>query len=239
MRNLSQPLSNVLERIHDAPTNGQTLPVESTDSTSSVSSGSSTPSVTTTLPEATALQNGSEHGERGVATPSSLKPATAQEAAELASNLVAASLPPPLTRWLNEWETAERVKGSVGWHPPKAPELTPELVQAVSSQVKSLSEILTPARERGHELELEVSKLFAVFNLFTGDEGKTRLQLASWADALEGYPLYAIRKAARWASRGEHKMPSLAAFITDVKLAVGQNVLPRKRLLEQWLRGEH
>jgi hypothetical protein len=103
--------------------------------------------------------------------------------------------------------------------------------------VMSLSELLVPARERGADLEMEIAKLFASFNVFTGDEGKTRLQVQVWADDLEEFPLYAIRKAAKWARRGEKKMPDLASFIKDVKLAVGTGVLERKRLLEQWLNG--
>jgi hypothetical protein len=62
------------------------------------------------------------------------------------------------------------------------------------------------------------------------------LQFSAWADDLEGYPLYAIRKAARWAWRGDNKLPSLAGFIADVKLEIGANVLSRKKLLERWLR---
>lgn len=108
---------------------------------------------------------------------------------------------------------------------------------AASSQVKHLTEILTPSRERGAELEFEIMKLFAVFNLYTGDEAKTKLQLLSWADDLEEFPLYAIRKAAKWARRGENKLPPLHEFIKDVRLAVGSNVLERKKMLELWING--
>jgi hypothetical protein len=40
-----------------------------------------------------------------------------------------------------------------------------------------------------------------------------------------------IRKAYKWAVRGEAKLPTLAAFIRDVKLAIGSGVLERQRLL--------
>lgn len=53
-----------------------------------------------------------------------------------------------------------------------------------------------------------------------------------WAEELEDFPLYAIRKAYKWAVRGRDKLPSLASFIGDVRLAIGTNVLTRKRLLD-------
>lgn len=77
--------------------------------------------------------------------------------------------------------------------------------------------------------------MFAAFNLYTGDQGKINAMVEVWADELEEYPLYAIRKAYKWAIRGEGKLPSLASFIRDVKLAIGSNVLARKKLLERWL----
>ena len=56
-----------------------------------------------------------------------------------------------------------------------------------------------------------------------------------WGEELQQYPMYAIRKAYKWAVRAEGKMPSLAAFISDVKLAVGSEVLTRQKRLQQWL----
>ena len=87
--------------------------------------------------------------------------------------------------------------------------------------MKSLSEILRPARERSVELEFEVGKLFAAFNVWAGDEAKLKLQIAVWCEELEEFPLYAIRKATRWSVRGCQKLPTLAAFVADVRLAIG------------------
>jgi hypothetical protein len=97
--------------------------------------------------------------------------------------------------------------------------------------VKSLSDILQPARERGPELEFEIGKLMAAFNVWTGDDAKLKLQVAAWCEELEEFPLYAIRKAARWAKRGSQRLPTIAAFIADVRLAIGPGVLERKKLL--------
>ncbi|WP_208603616.1 hypothetical protein [Mesorhizobium loti] len=86
-----------------------------------------------------------------------------------------------------------------------------------------------------HELEVQILKMFAAFNLYTGDRGKLNAMVEVWADELEEYPLYAIRKAYKWAIWGEGKLPSLAAFIRDVKLAVGNQVIERRNLLVRWL----
>lgn len=101
--------------------------------------------------------------------------------------------------------------------------------------MRSLTDLLVPARDRGPELEAQILKMFAAFNLYTGDRGKLNAMVEVWADELEEYPLYAIRKAYKWAIRGEGKLPSLAAFIRDVKLAVGNNVVERRKLLQRWL----
>lgn len=56
----------------------------------------------------------------------------------------------------------------MGGRAPTVPDLTAEEKAAVSQSVKSLSEILRPARERGAELEAPIAKLFAGFDLHRG-----------------------------------------------------------------------
>ena len=46
----------------------------------------------------------------------------------------------------------------------------------------------------------------------------------------------AIRKAAKWTVVSQTKLPSVAAFIADVRLAIGSGVLERRRLLAQFTR---
>jgi len=123
------------------------------------------------------------------------------------------------------------VVASVGGQAPTKPNLSEQERALLSQQVKSLSEILQPARERGPELEVAIGSMFAVMNVFTGDDAKLKLQVAGWCEALGEYPLFAIRKAAKWAVTGREKLPSLSAFISDVRLAMGSNVLERKARL--------
>jgi hypothetical protein len=160
-------------------------------------------------------------------------PRTADEAAELAERLVGALLPPSVQSWLTGMEQAEMVAGSVGMKRPPVPVLTDTERETLTTCLTSLSELLAPAGRRGTELEQAVTKLFAAFNVFTGDQVKLRAQVLVWCEELEGLPLYAIRKAYKWAVRGGDKLPSLASFLADVRFAVGADVLARKRLLEQ------
>ena len=107
------------------------------------------------------------------------------------------------------------------------PELTPEERQSVCQSVRLLSDVMAPARTRGPELEAEILRMFAAFNLYTGDEAKLKAMLMVWADELEEYPLFAIRKAIKWAVRSCDKLPTIAYIISDVKLAMGTNVASR------------
>ncbi len=118
-----------------------------------------------------------------------------------------------------------------GKHPPLPPTFTAEERDQLSLQVKSLSEILQPARERGNELEKVIAPMFAAMNVYTGDQAKLTLQVAKWCHYLEDFPLYAICKAAKWTVVSRDKLPSVAAFIADVKLAIGIGIWERKRLL--------
>jgi hypothetical protein len=134
-----------------------------------------------------------------------------------------------------EWQEQTQASGQTAYPIVPAPVATPLMMQTISQTVMSLSEILAPARQRPNELAEVIGKLFAAFNQFTGDAAKTAAQVDVWAEELSEFPLYAIRKAYKWAVRGEGKLPSLSAFIADAKLAVGTNVLERNRLLVGWL----
>jgi hypothetical protein len=46
--------------------------------------------------------------------------------------------------------------------------------------------------------------------------------------------LDAIRRAYKWSMRGKGELPTSAAFIKDVKLAIGPDVMQRRQLLVEW-----
>lgn len=171
---------------------------------------------------------GAVHGKTGVTVK------TAEEAELLLANLTTTLQPPCVQAWLTAMEQHSLVAASIpGKHPPAPPVLSPTECATVRETLLSLSEVLAPARNRGGELELTIGKMFAGYNLFTGDEAKLKAQIMVWAEELEGYPLYAIKKAYKWALRGDDKLPSLAQFIRDVKVAIGTETLARHKLLKQ------
>jgi hypothetical protein len=65
-------------------------------------------------------------------------------------------------------------------------------------------------------------------NVYTGDQAKLTLQAAQWCRYLEDFPMYAMRRACKWAVVLKDKLPSVAAFIADVRLAIGSGVLERQ-----------
>jgi hypothetical protein len=77
------------------------------------------------------------------------------------------------------------------------------------------------ARDRGPELEVAIASLMAVMNVYTGNQAKLSLQVAEWCHYLGDFALYAIRKAAKWTVTSREKLPSVATFIADVRLAIG------------------
>lgn len=156
----------------------------------------------------------------------------------MALSLTGDSLPPCVQAFMAATEQHSLVRLSVGGRAPTPPVLTAEERQVVSSAVRSLSEILQPARERGGELELAIGGMMAVMNVYTGDQAKLSLQVAEWCHYLGDFPLYAIRKAAKWTVTSKDKLPSVATFIADVKLAIGTGVLARRQNLENLIREE-
>lgn len=135
---------------------------------------------------AVAKQTGPQLGALTVVAPRSAAEAEALAVA-LTGGLAGAA-------WLSAMDQHSLVASSVGGRAPAMPAPTEAERSNLSQQLKSLSKVLQPAKERGPELEIATGSMFAVMNVFTGDEAKLKLQVAGWRE----YPLFAIRKAAKW-----------------------------------------
>ncbi len=94
------------------------------------------------------------------------------EAEALALSLVEESLPPCVQAFLLAVQQHSLAAQSVEGRAPTPPALTAEEKAFVSLAVRSLSEILQPAREGGPELEKAVGAMMAVMNVYTGDQAK-------------------------------------------------------------------
>ncbi|WHO71697.1 hypothetical protein [Rhizobium sp. BT03] len=98
-----------------------------------------------------------------------------------------------------------------------------------------LEQILQPAREKGAELAVEVAKFLALFPFgLRHDPRLMQAKVNGWCEDLEGYPLYAIKRALGWWRRNSDKEPSFAQVLADVKLFMGDNVLRRWQALVRW-----
>jgi hypothetical protein len=177
-------------------------------------------------------QTGQQHGVVIAAG----TPKTATEAEEMAIALTAELLPHSVQSWLEQNLRAEQVAASVGMPNIPKPQLTAQEYTQTQTALKSLSDIFAPAHTRGTELEKLLVKMFMAFNVYTGDEMKIKAQMLVWAEELEMFPMFAIRRAYKWAVRGEGKLPALSAFIKDVRLAMNSDVVARRRLMQQLVR---
>lgn len=171
---------------------------------------------------------GEVHGKTGAIG----RPLEATTPEEQLQHLVATSLPLPLNQWL-AWKQKTAETGMAVYPLVPQPEMTTQLKTLLQTNLAQLDKILIPAASNPGRLIGVVTRLFAVFNQFTGDEAKVEAQVDAWVEELKEYPLWAIYKAYKWSARAERKMPSLSEFIADVKLAVGTDVLGRQRLLKQ------
>ncbi len=230
---------NTLKAQNFPQPNGENGQTQNLDGTPAVSVPNGQTSMTTgqvaTQSAVAVRQTGQQHG---VAIAGGT-PKTAAEAEEMAIALTGASLPVSVQCWLEETLRAEAVAASVGMPNIEKPQLTQQEYLQTQTALKSLSEIFAPAHTRGTELEQLLAKMFMAFNVYTGDEMKIRSQMLVWAEELESFPMFAIRKAYKWAVRGEGKLPSLAAFIKDVRLAMNLDVMARRRLMQQLLVKQH
>jgi hypothetical protein len=181
-------LEKLSATVKASPMIGSTPSPANTDGHPVSSTSNGTGSAITTSAKAPNGETGSALGLTGA-----LAPKSAREAEEMAVALTGDLLPPSVQSWLSATEHHKLVAASLpGKHPPAAPTLTAEERLTVAQAVRSLSEVLQPARERGTELEQAITSMFAVMNVYTGDQAKLSLQVAEWCHYLEDFPIYAI-----------------------------------------------
>lgn len=57
------------------------------------------------------------------------------------------------------------------------------------------------------------------------------LTIKLWASKCNDYPLWAVQKAADWWASGARTGDDLGHFLSDVRLAIGNNVVSREHLM--------
>lgn len=171
---------------------------------------------------------GSPHGGTGA---EEIDPAIP---AKLAEECTAQRLPLSVKSWIENTET---------WHKsrflgdePRVGKPALSDIQAAEKELAVLEQILTPSKARGDQLVKEIVGLLSIYPFgLRHDQGMNQLRIEEWCDALEGYPLYAIKRAKKWNVCGSKKEPSLAEFLDDVKLATGRDVVSRRKRLQEWV----
>lgn len=236
MQHLASSLQNTLEALKQSQLNGGSMPQQK-DLPVTKSSVSGEDSAGTgmdlTQTEGAVKPIG---GERGL-TVWTQPPKDAEEARGRVKSLLGDLLPQPVQAFIIASEENTMRASSVGLKVIPLPSLTPEQRQQVQANLGAVSRLLTPASESGPKLEVLLAQLFAVFNIYTGDEAKLKAQLSVWADELETYPMWAIRMAYQWTIRSDKKLPPLAEFLHTVRFIVGDKTAERKRMLENMLNG--
>lgn len=143
-------------------------------------------------------------------------------------------LPPSVERWLNLQENGPKnLEGKLMANIPSLT-LTPDELKQVNQSLWMLHQTTKPSRESMPELMELIQTMMTAFKWRTfGGEENVTMNLKVWCEAVGDFPIYAVSKAVRWAVMGNKKEPSIAEFVSDVRLACGHNVLERKRLLEK------
>jgi hypothetical protein len=181
---------------------------------------------------------GAEHGT----TTAIAKPKDRGEALRLvreqpdkaAMAAVTSWLPPSVQSWLISLETCPRSHEGKPLLPVTQPVLTAELSEQLRQSLWMLKQTTAPSREQPEQLLELVQTMVTAFKWRTfGGEENVTMNLKVWCEAVGDFPIYAVSKAVRWFVLGSKKEPSIAEFVSDVRLACGYRVMERKRLIEQ------
>lgn len=152
----------------------------------------------------------------------------------VAQDALTRRLPPSVDSWLNAMAYHSLVVASVGGKAPAAPQLTVEEMTTCRSELAIVDLVTRPAHTKGAELMGDVAKFLSIWPFgLRHDASLMQAKVSEWCTELEGFPLYAIRRALDWWKRHGKEEPSLSSVLDDVKLFVGDGVLERKRLLER------
>lgn len=155
---------------------------------------------------------------------------------KVAQAAVTTWLPPHIAQWLSYLENSPRDLTGKLLKPVPPPPLSP----ACAERLKQCLWMVTKASRQASSSPNEVIEAIRVAMIelpfrTTSSEEHYSLTLKVWADAVMGYPLYAVQKAARMWSRGARDGDKLEYFLKDVRLYSGHRVTERKELLERLL----
>lgn len=238
MSNLAQVSQRILENSRNVQQSGQTGALQTLDGPKAEVKARLRALLTTggdAQGQRGENQTGLQRGATGAAATMNVPP---EVPAKLAEECVAQRLPLSVQSWLSDMVWVQKVGPSVGMKV-QYPVLKPETRTAILSEMAVLDVILQPAHvERGAELTVEVTSFLAMYPFgLRNDPGLMQAKVSGWVSELENYPMYAVKKALHWWKRYGEKEPSFAEVLADVKLFCGNEVMQRRELLQNVLRG--
>jgi hypothetical protein len=217
------PSASVPQKNTGSPLNAQQTSGRNSVTTTSAPDPSTHALTSAGIPGAVTLPNGKEEAVRMVL----------EEAELVAKNATTTWLPQPIQSWLSCLGCSVKKENGEPMSPLPVPVLSEAERGQLTQALWMLTQATKPASLKPEDLveAVRIAMLELPFRM-RSSEGHLALTLKVWADAVRDYPLWAVQKAAKWWSRGARDRDELRHFLADVRLAVGSNVLERKRLLE-------
>ncbi|MCL6651059.1 hypothetical protein A6R70_02015 [Agrobacterium rubi] len=153
----------------------------------------------------------------------------------IAINATTQWLPPVIAQWLisSEWGPKDMEGRPLMLIP------VPTLSEAEKTQLTQaswmLGQAMKPSTGKPELLVEAIQVAMSELRFRSKSEEQHTLNLKVWANACQKYPLWAVQKAADWWSKGARSGDELGHFLTDVRLAIGHNVLKRQALMQRLL----
>lgn len=141
-------------------------------------------------------------------------------------------LPQAVAHWMSCSQTAPKDMQGRLLRPIPAPTLSETERTQLTQCLWMLGKALTPASTQPEALVEAIRIAMAELRYRSkSSEEQHALDIKIWANACRDYPLWAVQKAADWWSKGARDGDDLGHFLSDIRLAVGHDVLVRQRLL--------
>lgn len=143
-------------------------------------------------------------------------------------------LPPEIQSWLSCLESAPKDMEGRPLRPIPSPTLSETSQKQLTQCTWMLQQALKPASSEPQALVEAVRiALMEVPYRSKSSQDDWALTIKLWASKCGAYPLWAVQKAADWWASGARDGDDLGHFLCDVRLAVGGNVLVRRKLLQE------
>lgn len=159
----------------------------------------------------------------------------AAEPDKVAANATTQWLPPVIEQWLISTENGPRDLEGRPLALIPVPTLSETDKKSLTQASWMLEQAMKPCSSQPELLMEAIQVAMSELRFRSKSEEQHTLNLKVWANACQSFPLWAVQKAADWWSKGARSGEELGNFLSDVRLAVGHNVLKRQKLMQKAL----